>query len=984
MVFSLSREYKDGKVDLIMPLLTTKKVNYENIVKELLWFVNAQTDSKVLEAQGVNIWKDNTTRDFLDKRGLKHYQVGDAGPCFTTGTKVLTDNGYKNIEDVDDLDKLYTHHGRYQPINEIMIRDYSGPMIQLKVRYHPHPIYATPEHPFYARPFTVRDRVGGKRNVVYIRDPEWVKAEDLNHSYMLGMKVNTNSVIPEFDYDGRTKTLDNLDEWFMMGYFLGDGWVVSEDTGDRIYFAINDKQEHNLVTKIRKILNIQKCTTYAHCFKYRCINREYAYILKQFGKYADGKKIPEWVHDAPKEYIQAFLDGYCSADGYVSEKRSGVNDSKRFTTISQDIALSLQRLYLKLGKFTSINFQKRGYYKEIQEGKHSFCKDCYGIEVYESKSRRNTYCFIEGEYAWFTISELSIIDVTNEKVYNFDVAEDHTYTVENLSVHNCYGFQWRHFGAPYRGAHADYRGQGVDQLQNIIDTIRKDPYDRRLVLSAWNPTQLKDMALPPCFMAGTLTLTSEGYKPIEEVSDTDQLYTHNGIFKPIETKHITDYSGEVIDLDIAYHPHIITTTPDHPFYARKVINGQIYDPEWVPAKKIGPFHYVGLKVNNLCVIPEFSITKNTNQYSDSVEYMKLDQSDYWFMMGFFLGDGWVRKNDPKRAKIFFSMNDADMKVAYPRIEKVFKLCHLKPSEYTTNCFKLQAHNQFWYKILSEFGQGAKNKRIPEWVQSAPLHLIEEFLHGYNVADGSFHSGKSGINISTTSVNIALGLQRLYAKLGIVIGSSYRDPRPKVIIQGREVKESRLYSIQKTFGRDRRTRSFIKDGYVWFYVINYITRPVKDLKVYNFAVQDDHTYTVENLTVHNCHMSAVFNVDPDPKDHSANPKPKYLNCLMTQRSADVPLGVPYNIASYATLTHMIAYLTGLIAKELVIVTADTHVYENQVEACAIQLDREPRPFPTLSWNFSAGSKPQKIEDFKVEHFRLNGYDPHPAIKFPFAI
>lgn len=63
-----------------------------------------------------------------------------------------------------------------------------------------------------------------------------------------------------------------------------------------------------------------------------------------------------------------------------------------------------------------------------------------------------------------------------------------------------YGFQWRHFGAPYKGRDADYTNQGVDQLNEIIHLIRTDPYNRRIILSAWNPGALKQMALPPCHM----------------------------------------------------------------------------------------------------------------------------------------------------------------------------------------------------------------------------------------------------------------------------------------------------------------------------------------------------------------------------------------------------------------------------------------------------------------------------------------------------
>jgi thymidylate synthase len=63
-----------------------------------------------------------------------------------------------------------------------------------------------------------------------------------------------------------------------------------------------------------------------------------------------------------------------------------------------------------------------------------------------------------------------------------------------------YGFQWRHFGATYRGADADYTGEGVDQLKEVIRCLREEPWNRRIVLSAWNPAALKEMVLPPCHM----------------------------------------------------------------------------------------------------------------------------------------------------------------------------------------------------------------------------------------------------------------------------------------------------------------------------------------------------------------------------------------------------------------------------------------------------------------------------------------------------
>lgn len=162
------------------------------------------------------------------------------------------------------------------------------------------------------------------------------------------------------------------------------------------------------------------------------------------------------------------------------------------------------------------------------------------------------------------------------------------------------------------------------------------------------------------------------------------------------------------------------------------------------------------------------------------------------------------------------------------------------------------------------------------------------------------------------------------------------------------------------------------GHQWrnFFGVDQLENLIHDLKNDPFSrrhiISAWNPAQIKDMALPPCHAFMQFYVSSDKK---------YLSCQLYQRSADVFLGVPFNIASYALLTHMIAQVCGYEAKEFIHTFGDVHIYSDHFEQINTQLSREPRKLPKLIMNPDVKS----IYDFTYDDFKIADYDPWPAIR-----
>lgn len=361
----------------------------------------------------------------------------------------------------------------------------------------------------------------------------------------------------------------------------------------------------------------------------------------------------------------------------------------------------------------------------------------------------------------------------------------------------------------------------VDESKNLGDITKVDE------------NKLQDFNMicggSPCFVAGTKVYTSTGYKNIEDVKIGDMVLTHKNRYMPV-VRIGGEKNKEIYSMRIQGFLNTECTNY-HPFYCKK---SKISYPEKIKLKDLKKGYYLGSHINN----------KEDNKFN-------LSDEDCW-ILGRYVADGHIRKWKRKERKNSYYYQCV-LSIGDDKIEKLKSI--VKTRNYS--CYK---HTQSTYRVVfssmelvnfiieHNFGIGAENKIIPNFILDLPVNKLQYFLNGYMDGDGC---EINGVYQATTiskelAMSLSLAIQKVY-RVGCCI---YYNKRPNTyIIEGRTVKQKDTYMIRFRT-KDNKHAWFIEDDIVWY--------PIKEIKstnriedVFNIEVEEDHTYAANNIITFNC-------------------------------------------------------------------------------------------------------------------------------------
>jgi intein/homing endonuclease len=759
----------------------------------------------------------------------------DYGRCVPPWTPVVTSKGILRIEKINVGDRVLTHSGTFKTVTEVFRRKHTGRVYTFKVLGNVEPLTVTEGHP------------------ILVHTPEglkWVMPDQITYrTYLTRPTIKETQEIPEVRYEYELYHPAGRGGYFtvevnvlpftpelarLIGYYLSEG----NAGGYRVSFDINKKEERlaaDIIACTRAVFGKDvsiKPDRRPEGLKLVVDSVKVASFFKSFGAMSDEKQLPSWALCLPQTLQAELIKTAYLGDGHYSNKfykYQHAMHSNYFVIRTTSRVLADQYAYIlnRLGIVTSTcknpqKDRKLCYSVTVHSPYVEKMSGLTGIPAKNSPSSySHAYIKMTDDMIFAPVVDISVQNVEGFEVMNLEVEEDNTFVASNQIVHNC-------------------------------------------VFCAL------------CIAPETPVITNPSLKPMSQIAVGDMVLTHSGEYKPVTKLWDMKYTGLLYKIRVLGKPEPLICTADHPILAISRPASRKKDGRLLRVTEPLKFFKPGeLKKGDYLVapivkkeIPVETYEKTVSLYGFGSVKKKIAFTatpDLFRMIGYYLAEGSCSGGRTANFDFNTTEQGTTIKDCSELLASFFgKTPVLKGNG--INGLRLSLHSAIAEDFFSQFGKGAPNKCIPDWAFFAERTKVLDLLKGAWLGDGCRvrQPRQKYVNITTASKVLAFQLQQLYAKIGIVATIDIRHQKDRlpayhVNVFGRwALLIASLWNVDLGWSPTKHADKFhISQNYVYMPIRSIEVAEVKDYRVMDVTVEDDHTFAPLGLATSNCVDACPF-------------------------------------------------------------------------------------------------------------------------------
>ena len=756
----------------------------------------------------------------------------DYGRCVPPWTPVVSSKGIVAIEEIMVGDKVLTHTGSFKKVNKVFRRKHTGRTYTFKTLGNAEPLTVTEGHP------------------ILVQRPEgliWVMPDQIEYrDYLTRPIVKEEQNLPNLEYAHEQYHPAGKGGYFtvetdvipftqelarLIGYYLSEGHADRY----RVSFDINKHEEElaaDIVACIRTVFDrgyvAIKPDKRSDGLRLVVDSVRIASFFKQFGTMCDEKELPPWALTIPLDLQSQLVKAAYLGDGHYSNKfyeYAHSMHSNYFVIRTTSRALANQYTYIlnRLGIISSVSKnpqkdRKLCYSVTVHTPYIEKMSELTGVPAKNSPSYAHSYIKMTDGMILSPVVEISVEDVNEFEVLNLEVECDNTYVASNQIVHNC-------------------------------------------------------VFCGLCIAPETLVVTNPSVKPMSEISVGEMVLTHTGDYKPVTKVWDMRYSGPLYRVYVYGKPEPLVCTRDHRILA--VSRPRSGRSDGRLKRTLEPLLFTlpeELKVGDYLVNPIVKKTSSLQRYEADVpfgprngrKHVVLEAtSDLFRLIGYYISEGSCNKS-----AVCFSLHKNETALIADIIDLARKFFgkDSRVVKATGDGVNVYFCSVVGVAFFSQFGRGAANKRVADWVFHSEKAKLAQLMKGIWLGDGCkvTQPRQKFVNFRTSSRVLAFQEQSILARLGVVGLIEQQDQEKRlrsyhVNVFGRwGIELTGLWGIDLGYHPSKFVDKFhLTEDYVYLPIKKIEREIVDDYRVMDVTVKDDHTFTPLGLATSNCVDACPF-------------------------------------------------------------------------------------------------------------------------------